>query len=101
MDAANTALLVNELEEFVTYSFVVATETSAGIGPYSDTTVTATTFQDGMGLAAICFSLLVLCAQVLYRMHENNVKYEWLIYQPSGITAVLYLSKYPVVLPRA
>ena len=48
MNATETTLLVNELEEFVTYSFVVAAETSAGIGPYSDPAVTATTFQDGM-----------------------------------------------------
>ena len=48
MDATKTTLLVDELEEFVTYRFVVAAVTSAGIGPYSDPAVTATTFQDGM-----------------------------------------------------
>ena len=48
VNATNTTLLVNELEEFVKYRFVVAAETSAGVGPYSDPAVTATTFQDGM-----------------------------------------------------
>ena len=48
VNATETTLLVDELEEFVMYSFVVAAETSAGIGPYSDPAVTATTFQDGM-----------------------------------------------------
>ena len=47
VNATRTTMLVNGLEEFVTYSFTVAAETSAGIGPYSDPAVNATTFQDG------------------------------------------------------
>ena len=47
VNATNTTMLLDGLEEFVDYSFVVAAKTSAGIGPYNDPAVTTTTFQDG------------------------------------------------------
>ncbi len=47
VNSSDTMMVVDGLEEFVKYNFVVAALTSEGIGPYSDTT-SATTFQDGM-----------------------------------------------------
>ncbi len=47
VNTPDTMMVVQGLEEFVKYDFVVAALTSVGIGPYSDIT-NATTFQDGM-----------------------------------------------------
>ncbi len=44
VNAPDTMMVVDGLEEFVKYNFVVAAVTSEGIGPYSDN-VTATTLQ--------------------------------------------------------
>ncbi len=46
-------MVVEGLEEFVKYDFVVAALTSEGIGPYSGVTTT-TTFQAGMSY--VCLS---------------------------------------------
>ena len=59
--------LVDGLEEFVTYSFVVAAETSAGIGPYNDPAITTTTFQDGMWVCVI----LMHCCLNSYDLHMH------------------------------
>ncbi len=47
VNAPDTTMMIDGLEEFVEYNFVVAALTSEGIGPFSNST-NATTFQDGM-----------------------------------------------------
>ncbi len=57
VSSSSTMMVVSGLEEFVTYSFVVAAETSEGIGNFSDP-VNATTFQDGMYLCSYVVPVL-------------------------------------------
>lgn len=47
VNVTSSMVMIDELEEYVQYSFVIAAKTLQGIGPFSQP-VNATTYQDGM-----------------------------------------------------